>query len=155
MTTFILLVIFVIIGSAFFSGMEAALFSVPQSKVHMFVEQEKRGAQALLKIKENLSQAIVIIVIGNNIVNIIGSIFVGVLASRVFGDMWIGLISALLTFLIIIFGEILPKTIGENHAGKISLRVAPFILFLIKIFYPLVWVIERMTNRFKTPTRTP
>ena len=71
MTTLILLILAVIIGSGLFSGMEAALFAVPQSRVMMLAEQKKGGSTALLKIKENLSRAIIVIVIGNNKGNII------------------------------------------------------------------------------------
>ncbi len=148
MTTLIFLILFVIIGSGIFSGIEAALFAIPQSKVLMFAEQKKKGSEALVKIKKNLSQAIIVIVIGNNIVNIVGSIFVGVFATKLLGDFWIGFVSALLTILIIMFGEILPKTIGENFSESISLRVAPVLLFLIRLLRPLVWLFEQLTKHF-------
>lgn len=149
MTTLILLIVVIIIGSAIFSGVEAALFSLPKSRIILLVEQEKKGATTLLKIKENLSHAITVIVIGNNIVNIVGSIFVGVLATKVLGSIWLGLVSVLLTIVIIIFGEILPKTIGENYAEKISLFVAPTLSLAVKILFPLVWFLEQLTKHFK------
>lgn len=148
MTTFILLILLVILGSGLFSGMEAALFSVPQSRVLMLAEQKKKGSQALLKIKENLSRAVIVIVIANNIINIVGSIFVGVLGARVLGNNLLGLVSAVLTILIIIFGEILPKTIGENYSEKISLRIAPVLVFMITLLGPIVWLLEKITKRF-------
>ncbi len=148
MTTLIILIVFVILGSAFFSGVEAALFSVPQSRVILAQKKGERGGESLAKIKQNLPRAIMVIVIGNNIVNIVGSIYVGVVAARTFGDELIGLVSAVLTFLIIIFGEILPKTIGENYAETISLKVAPVLHTLIRILHPIVWILERLTNPF-------
>ncbi|MGB0925409.1 MAG: hemolysin family protein [Minisyncoccia bacterium] len=148
MTTLILLILLVIIGSGLFSGMEAALFSVPQSRVMLLAEQNIKRAVSLLKIKQNLSQAVIVIVIGNNIINIVGSIFVGVVAADLLGSTWLGVVSAILTILIIIFGEILPKTIGENHAEKISLFVAPLLAFAIKVLKPVVWLFEKMTSRF-------
>ncbi|MFT6361279.1 MAG: CBS domain containing-hemolysin-like protein [Candidatus Paceibacteria bacterium] len=148
MTTLIILALAVVIGSGLFSGIEAALFVVPHSRVLVLKDQKKKGAEALAKIKENLQEAIIVIVIGNNIVNIVGSIFVGVVASRVFGDAWIGAISAVLTILIIVFGEILPKTIGENNAEKVSLLVSRPLLFKIKILRPLVWLLKKLTGRF-------
>ena len=148
MTSLILLIVIVIIASAFFAGIEAALFSIPKSKVHLLLEQKKKGAEALMKIKENLQRAIMIIVVGNNAVNIVGSMFVGVVATKIFGDKMIGIISAIVTILIIIFGEILPKTIGENNAEYISLRAAKFILFFQKIFFPFIWLLEKLTAPF-------
>src|SRR5690606_11354651 len=104
-------------------------------------EQKTVSGLALAHIKENLQKAIIVIVICNNIVNIVGSIFVGVLAASIFGDATIGIVSAVLTFLIIIFGEILPKTIGENNAEKIGLLVARPLLIIIKVLTPLVWLL--------------
>lgn len=150
MTTLVILVLAVVVGSGIFSGIEAALFAVPHSRVMVLNEQKRKGASALLKIKQRLHRAIIIIVIGNNVVNIVGSIFVGVIASHVFGDAMIGLISAVMTFVIIVFGEILPKTIGENNAEAISLFVAGPLLTGIKIFGPLVWLLEQLTKRFTT-----
>lgn len=148
MTTLIILALAVVIGSGLFSGIEAALFSVPHSRVLLLKEQKKPGAEALASIKENPQKAIIIIVIANNIVNIVGSIFVGVFATNVLGDAMIGIVSAVLTFLIIVFGEILPKTIGENNAEKIGLLVAKPLAIAIKIFKPLVWLLEQLTKRF-------
>ncbi len=148
MTTFVILALLVVFGSGLFSGIEAALFAVPHSRVLVLQDQKKKGAQALANIKNNMQKAIIVIVIANNIVNIVGSIFVGVLASRVFGDSMIGVVSAALTFMIIIFGEILPKTIGENNAEKISLLVARPLTLTIRALSPLVWILERLTRRF-------
>lgn len=148
MTTLILLALAVVIGSGLFSGIEAALFSVPHSRVLLLKEQNKKGADALANIKSNPQKAIIVIVIANNIVNIVGSIFVGVVATNVLGDATIGIVSAVLTFLIIIFGEILPKTIGENNAEKIGLFIARPLVVWIKILTPVVWILEQLTQRF-------
>jgi CBS domain containing-hemolysin-like protein len=148
MTVFIILIIVLITGSALFSGTEAALFAISQGQAEIFVQQEKRGARSLLQVKQNMSHAVSVIVLGNNIVNIVGSIFVGVLAGDILGNKWLGLVSAILTFLIIIFGEIIPKTIGENYAERISLTAAAPVLFLTKVFYPFVWLIEKVTSPF-------
>lgn len=150
MTTLIILALAVIIGSGVCSCIEAALFAVPRSRVMVLKEQQKKGALELFLVKERLQRSIIVIVIGNNIVNIVGSIFVGVVASEVFGDTMLGIVSAVLTLVIIIFGEILPKAIGENNAERISLSVAPFLLGITKILSPLVWLLEQLTKRFTT-----
>ncbi|MFC1801925.1 hemolysin family protein [Patescibacteria group bacterium] len=148
MINLLLLILFIIFGSAFFSGLEAALFAVPLSRVTLLKEQKKMGALTLFKIKTEMSRPITVIVIFNNLINIIGSIFVGVLAVEVFGSVWLGTVSAVLTFLIIIFGEIIPKTIGENNAEKIGLIFAPALLSATKIFAPAIWLLEKITHRF-------
>ena len=150
MTIFIFLILLVILGSAFFSGLEAALFAISQSKVELLKEQKVRGAGSLYKIKQKMSRPITVIVIFNNIFNIVGSIYVGVIASDVLGNSALGAVSAILTFLIIIFGEIIPKTIGENNAEKIALALAPFLLFMTKVMSPIVWAFEKITTNFVT-----
>jgi CBS domain containing-hemolysin-like protein len=89
------------------------------------------------------------LVIGSNIVTIIGSALVGSVATTVFGDRALGIVLALVTFLIIIFGEIFPKVIGEQHASLIARVSARPILILTKIFSPIIWVIEKATLPFK------
>lgn len=140
--------IVVVIGSAFFSGLEAALFAVPMSRVHVLVEQNKRGAHALEQIKASVSRPVIVIVIFNNIINIVGSIFVGAVATHVFGSSLLGIVSAVLTIAIIIFGEIVPKTLGENNAESIALFFSTPLLWATKIFAPIIWALEHVTKPF-------
>lgn len=143
----ILVGIAVLLGSALFSSIEAALFSVSIGKAMSFVEQGKKGSKAFLKIRENISRPITVIVVCNNVINIAGSIFIGFLVTEQLGSAWLGFTSALFTFLIIIFGEIIPKNIGGNYAEKISLAVARPLLFLTRVFTPIVWFFEQITSR--------
>jgi CBS domain containing-hemolysin-like protein len=149
-TLFITLLILVVLGSACCSGCEAALFAVSHSKVELFHQQKRRGSLALYKIKEKLSRPITALVVCNNVFNIVGSIYVGYVAAHLFGDAALGFISAGLTLLIIVFGEIVPKTIGSNHAETVALIAAPIILFLTYLLFPIVWFFERATSRFVT-----
>jgi len=142
------LVLIVLLGSGFFSSMEAALFSVSFSRAKILEMKGVRGSKALMQIKSAMSRPISVIVIFNNIFNIVGSMFVGVVATEVLGSGGLGFVSALLTFLIIVFGEILPKTFGENYAESISLRISKPLLAATKVFSPLIWIFEKITNRF-------
>jgi CBS domain containing-hemolysin-like protein len=144
----ILIILLVLLGSALFSGVEVALFSISLGKVMALQKRGKRGSKSLLKIKENISRPITVIVIFNNIVNIIGSILVGFYVTETLGSSWLGITSAVLTFLIIIFGEIIPKNIGENYAEKIGLIVAGPLLSLTKLLTPIVWLFEQITKKF-------
>lgn len=153
MLTLILTILIILLGSAVFSGSEAALFSLPMSKVRVLVEQKKPGAKNLLAIKKNIRRPITAIVILNNAFNIVGSIIVGVLAAKTVDNAWIGAISAILTFLIIIVGEIFPKAIGESHNKRVGLAIAKPLLLLTKILYPIVWIFERITDPFTRKKR--
>ena len=138
----------VLFCSALCSGIEAALLSVPLIKLKKLAGTNKSSALTLLAIREKINRPITTIVTLNNISNIGGSIFVGGVATSVLGSQWLGTFTGILTFLIIVFGEIIPKTIGENHALRISLVTAKPILWLTLILTPLVWCVELITYPF-------
>lgn len=147
----------VLLSSAICSGTEAALFSIPLLKARQMAQTRQPAALTLLAIRENMNRPIATIVILNNVANIVGSIVVGNLATAALGNRWLGVVSGTLTFLVIIFSEIIPKTIGENYADAIALRVAHPVLLLSRLLTPLVWCVEKLTapfskadNRFTT-----
>lgn len=146
MLELIIVIITILLVSGLCSGSEAALFSVPIITARQLAQEGGRSAMALLHIEENLSRPIASIVILNNIANIVGSIIVGGLASNLFGATWLGVISGTLTFLVIIFAEIIPKTLGERYAVQISLLMARPVQVLTFVFTPLVWLVEKITS---------
>ncbi|BAQ63856.1 hemolysin family protein [Geminocystis sp. NIES-3709] len=148
MLTLFSIVIVVLLGSAICSLTETVILSVSDIKVKQWAQSKKTPALALLKIKKKMSRPIATIVMLNNIFNIVGSIIIGSLATEVLGNRLLGLFSALLTFLIIIFGEILPKTIGQRYADNLALLLALPTQFLTLILSPLVWLIEKITEPF-------
>ncbi len=140
-----LTVIAVLLSSALCSGSEAALFSVSQIKVQQLAQSGGKSASALLNIRQNMGRPIATIVILNNIANIVGATVVASVAAKVFGSQWVGLFSGVLTFFVIIFSEIIPKTLGERYAEKISLLAARPVMGLTYLLTPLVWAVERIT----------
>ena len=144
MIPLILAVLVVLVASAFCSGTEAALFSVSMVKARKAQENNRYGAKQLVQILENMNRPIATIVVLNNIANIVGSITVGALASHALGSQWLGIFSGVLT-LLIIFSEIIPKTLGEHYSERVALKVAPSILLMTKILTPVVWLLERIT----------
>ncbi|MGK7917775.1 MAG: CNNM domain-containing protein, partial [Prochloraceae cyanobacterium] len=155
MLEIIVIVLIVISGSALCALSETALLSVPRIKVRQLAQSKKPAALALLAIRQKINRPIATIVILNNIFNIVGSIVIGSLAAKVLGDAWLGLFSGILTFLIIIFGEIVPKTIGERYSQNISLIVALPVQFLTFLFTPVVWLVERVTAPFTRSKKIP
>ena len=147
-------VLTVLIVSAMASGTEAALFAVSVGQVKAFIDQKRRGAVALQALKDDMSKTITTVVIINNIANIVGSMFIGTVADKQFGGdslgpvSYVGLFSALLTFLVIAFSEIVPKTMGERYAERISLTIAPPLRMLTSVFTPLIWVLDVVTRHF-------
>ncbi len=149
-------VLTLLILSAISSGSEVALFAVPYSQVLSAYESGRRGGRALKRVKENMARPIMVIVIWNNVANIVGSIAVGALATRHFGDAYLGAFSAALTLAVIIFAEIIPKTIGEKYALRLALAVAPPVLLLSRALLPLIVMIELLARPFlrSTPLTT-
>jgi CBS domain containing-hemolysin-like protein len=150
MEILILLVLGVLTLSGLLSMSETAIFSVPLSRIELMREKKLPSSKALVAIKDKMSRPIITIVVLNNFINIVGSMFIGVTASNIFGDQFLGLISAIVTMLIIFFAEIIPKTLGEKYAERIALRASPLILLISKLFTPIAWIVEFATSRFAT-----
>ncbi|PDV98219.1 hemolysin family protein [Candidatus Chloroploca asiatica] len=141
--------------SAVCSGAEAALFSVSMVRVRQLAEGGGAAAKTLLQIRENMARPISTIVVLNNIANIGGSLLIGNLATEVFGSQWIGVFSTSLTLAVIIFSEIIPKTLGERYAATIAPIVARPVQFLTILFTPIVWLIERIVAPIVSTNQAP
>ncbi len=154
METLITAIIVMLLGSGFFSATEAALFSTTLNKAKILATQNKKGANFLLRIKKDMRPTITVIVVFTNIFNIAGSILVGAIATDLFGNAMIGVFSAILTFLVIIFAEIIPKSIGETFATPISLALSKSLFYTTKILRPLSALIEFLTSPLPKSKKT-
>lgn len=144
----ILLIVAFILASGFFAMIEAAILSVGPAEVEVMIAKKRWGAVELKILLKNITRAIIVIVILTNITNILGPILAGRRAEAIFGSSIIGIITALLTFLTIIFSEIIPKAFGTHYAPRISRMAAPFLRGLVVILFPIVWPLERLVRRF-------
>ncbi len=137
----------VLIGlSGFFSGLEVALVGVRKSKVVQLFNEGKKGSKALHKLKMNPSWMMSSVNLGNNLVNVGASALATSLAIRLFGDDGLGIAVGVMTFLILVFGEITPKTYCNANSTKIALRYAPVLLAFSYAFYPVVKFFEIITR---------
>lgn len=155
MFALVVAVAIVISGSALCSSVEAALFSVSPLKARQLAQSKNPAAVALLAIRDRMNRPIATIVILNNIFNIVGSIAIARIAETVLGNTLLGVFSGLLTFLIIIFGEIVPKTLGERYSQRLALLTALPVTALTFIFTPLVWIMEKVTAPFTRKEKLP
>ncbi len=128
--------------SAFFSGDETALVSTSMVKAKTLLRQKKKHADTLYRLKQNPHKLIITILIGNNLVNIGSASLATVLFTEMFGSSGIGMATGIMTFLILVFGEITPKTYCAQNAERISLMVARPIEILSIVLSPLVVVFE-------------
>ncbi len=147
----ILLVVIVVTGSALCSGVEAALLTVNPLRVHELSARPRAlaGATLLAKLRKRLGRTLSVLVIANNGFNIFGSLMLGGYAAFVFEQRQISsaalpLFSIGLTILVILFGEILPKSLGSRLALQVSLASAPILHLLGVLMRPLVLLLERL-----------
>ena len=132
--------------SGFFSGLEVALVGVRKSKVIQLLNDGKKGSKALHKLKTNPSWMMSSVNLGNNLVNVGASALATSVAIQLFGDDGLGIAIGIMTFLILVFGEITPKTYCNANSAKIALRYAPILLGFSYVFYPLVKFFEIITK---------
>ena len=156
--TFIIFIVLLLILSGIVSGSEAAMLSVSYAKAKELSKSKdlaiQKKALRVIKIKENLQKYITTLVVLNNIINIIGSIFIGVLATQLFGQLYLGIVSAVLTFLIILFSEIIPKIYGDQYADKITLFISGSLVFFTIVFSPVLFILEKLTSIFVKKTNS-
>jgi putative hemolysin len=137
----------VLIGlSGFFSGLEVALVGIRKSKVIQLFNEGKKGAKALHKLKMNPSWMMSSVNLGNNLVNVGASALATSVAIRLFGNDGLGIAVGVMTFLILVFGEITPKTYCNANSTKVALRYAPILLGFSYVFYPIVKFFEIITR---------
>ena len=130
--------------SALCSMLEATLLSTPLSYITGLEEQGRKGAERLKKLKQYSDRPISAILCLNTIANTVGASIVGSLVYEVYGDAIVGIFSTIFTLAILIFSEIIPKTIGTSYWRSLAVPAARIINFMIIITFPLVWVLERM-----------
>jgi len=128
--------------SAFFSSSETALVSMSRLRVRHLVKQGKSGAKTLKKLKDDPKRLLITILICNNLVNVSASVLATIIAMDLFKNNAVSYAIGIMTFLILVFGEITPKTFATYHNRKFSLFVARPIYFLSIILYPLVIVFD-------------
>jgi len=142
----LLYLIILLAMSAWFSGMEIALFSLSSAKVKALVNEKKRNAKLLEKILINKNKLLVVILLGNNLVNVFTASLTTVWIQERFGSAAIGIATGVVTLLILIFGEMYPKAYFQTHAEKTSLRFSPVIHFLQISLYPIIFILEKILN---------
>lgn len=131
--------------SAFFSSSETALTTVNKIRMRTLAEAGNTKAKKVLKVTENSPKMLSAILIGNNIVNLSASSLTTSLAIKLFGSVGAGVATGILTFLILIFGEVSPKTLATIKADKISLSIAGFISVLMVVLTPVIFIINKLS----------
>lgn len=144
----IILLVILVMLSAFFSASETALMSISKIRVRHLVDAEEKGSKNLEKLLSDTDRLLSTILLGNNAVNIGASSVATSLAISFWGDTGVGIATGIMTLIILIFGEITPKSLAVRYSERISLKIAPLFLLLVKILTPIVFILSKITGAF-------
>lgn len=144
----LVILVILIALSSFFSASETALMALNKIRIRHLVDEKIKGAKLLEKLTNDPNKLLGSILIGNNIVNIGASAIASSLAMKLFGDSGVALATGVMTVLVLIFGEITPKTIAKQKSEQISLRIVKIISVIVKVLTPLVFVFTQISQVF-------
>lgn len=147
--TLLVLYLLLAIGVSFVCSIaEAVILSVRPLYVARTVKEGRRGAKTLKRLRDNPDRPLAAILTANTIAHTVGAAGVGAQAAAVFGNQYLGLVSAVLTLLILILSEIIPKTLGAAYWKELALFMGLVIHGMTLGLYPLVWLSEKLTRLF-------
>lgn len=141
-------IIVLVFLSAFFSSAETALTTCNKIKMRTLAENGDAKAKRVLKITDDSGKMLSAILVGNNIVNLTASSLATSLATRVWGSVAVGIATGILTLVVLIFGEISPKTLATIYADRIALIYSGIISFLMKLLTPAIFIVNKLAMGF-------
>lgn len=130
--------------SAFFSSAETALTTVNKLRIRTLAEDDVKGAKKVSKLIEQPGKMLSAILIGNNVVNLTASSLATTMSIRYFGSKWVGVMTGILTLLILVFGEITPKSMSTIYSEKVSLKVAAPVYLITKLLTPIIYIVNKL-----------
>jgi len=157
-STIIILVIALVVLiflSGFFSSSETAMMALNRYRLRHLARNKHRAAIRVSKLLERPDRLLGVILIGNTFANILASSLATVLAVHYFGDVGIAIATFILTFVILIFAEVAPKTFAAAHAQRVAFIVSLPLKLLLKVFYPVVWSANFLANGLLKLLRIP
>ncbi|KHD05185.1 hypothetical protein PN36_00695 [Candidatus Thiomargarita nelsonii] len=137
---------FLILFSGFFSASETSMMAINRYRLRHLVQKKHRGARRVSQLLERPDRLIGVILLGNNFVNIFASSIATVIAIELMGEAGIAIAAALLTVVILIFSEVAPKTVAALHPERVAFPASLVIKPLLKLSYPLVWMLNCAAN---------
>lgn len=153
MAVIALLIIVFVLASGLLSTLDAAVLSVSRAEVEETLVHKLWGGRALKGIMRKQMHTVIVIVILTNLVNILGPVLIGVYTAALFGSQSLGILTAFLTALTILFSEIIPKALGTRHAPTIARFSAPLLLLLTTLLSPVVLLLEFIVRPFRQGER--
>jgi len=142
----LVILVLLLSASAFFSSAETALMTSNKLRIRNLAENGDKRAEKVLEITANTDKMLSAILIGNNIVNLSASALSTTLTLKMFGSSLVGIATGILTFLILVFGEITPKNVASKNAENIALKYIGIISVLVVILTPVIYVVNKVAG---------
>jgi len=139
----IIVLVILVALSAFFSSTETSFLSFNKARMKSMAKQGSRKAQLVVDLEEKYDKLLSTILIGNNIVNILASSMATVIFVGFFGNAGVTISTFVMTVVVLIFGEISPKTLAKDHADSLAMFIAPIINLLMSLFTPFTWLFSQ------------
>lgn len=136
------IIVLLILFSAFFSGSETAMTAASHARLHQLERKGERRASLVLRLKDRSETMIGAILIGNNIVNILSSALATMVFYSFFGETGVAYATVVMTVLVVLFGEVVPKTYALNNSDRTALAVAPVLDVIVKLFSPAALLVR-------------
>jgi Mg2+/Co2+ transporter CorB len=149
---YIVLLILILL-SGFFSSSETGLMAINKYRLRHLANKGHRGAKLAQKLLRTPDRLIGLILLGNNLVNIMAASIATVIGIRLFGNNGVWIASLVLTVVILIFAEVAPKTVAALHPERIAFPASYVLFILLKILYPVVWLVNTLANFVLRPFR--
>ena len=142
----LVILVLLLSASAFFSSAETALMTSNKLRIRNLAENGDKRAEKVLEITANTDKMLSAILIGNNIVNLSASALSTTLTLKVFGSSLVGVATGVLTFLILVFGEITPKNVASKNAENMALKYIGIISLLVIVLTPAIYVVNKVAG---------
>ncbi|MBE1276966.1 HlyC/CorC family transporter [Enterovibrio baiacu] len=142
------LLVLLIVISAYFSGSETGMMALNRYRLRHLSNQGHKGAKRVEKLLDRPDRLIGLILIGNNLVNIMASAIATILGMRLYGDAGVAIATGGLTLVVLVFAEVTPKTLAALYPERVSYTSSILLNILMKVMYPLVWLVNGITNGF-------
>ena len=143
--TLILIIVLLCMG-AFFSATETAYTSLSRITIRQMLKSNARNSKKIAFLKSNLDKLITTVLIGNNFVNTLNSSVATAFALEVFGPEYLSAATAVITVLVIVFSEIIPKTYAGIKSQSMAQFAATPVIWIQRIFFPVIWIFSVFTN---------
>ena len=139
-------ILILLILSGFFSGSETALTATSRARIHQLAQQGNKRAKGVEKLIQDQERLIGAILLGNNLVNILASALATSMFLNLFGDSGVAYATLIMTALVVIFAEVMPKTYAIQNPDRGALAVAPIIRIIVLVFTPFVWLVQKLVS---------